>query len=113
VQSGAAIESVSQAATRVVLVPVPVYAKKKVVSIALKAEIEPIAPGGGVPTGQVLFELVKTSKKKTKVTTLGTMAVSAGDATLTTKAKKVLHKTIRIVYSGDPNYEADTVTTPE
>jgi subtilisin family serine protease len=113
VQSGAASESVSQAATRVVLVPVPVHKKKKVVSIALKAEIESIAPGGGVPTGQVLFELVKTSKKKTTVTTLGTMAVGGGDATLTTKAKKVLHKTIRIVYSGDPNFEADTVTTPE
>ena len=39
------------------------------------------------------FELVKKTKKKTKVTTLGTAPVSGGDATLTSKPSKVLKKT--------------------
>jgi len=37
-------------------------------SVRLTAEIKPLAPGGGVPTGEVTFELVTTTKKK--VTTL-------------------------------------------
>ena len=102
--------SISRANTQVVLVPQLVYKKKKVVSIGLKAEIEPVTPGGSLPTGEMTFELVKISKKKTKVTTLGTVSVSGGDAILTVKAKQVVHKTIKIIYSGDTNYEADTVT---
>ncbi len=49
VQSGSASVSVAQAGTEVVLVPQPVFKKKQLVSVNLTAEIEPLAPGGGVP----------------------------------------------------------------
>ena len=114
VQSTAASESVAQAGTQVVLVPQPVLnKKKKVVSVRLKAEIEPLSPGGGVPTGEVTFEMAKMTRKKTKTTTLGTMALSGGDATLTVKANTVLKKTITIVYSGDADFKSSTASPPE
>ena len=43
---------------------------------------------------------------------LGTAAVSGGEATLTLKASKVPQKGITIVYSGDANDKASTVTMP-
>ena len=64
--------SVGQAATQVVLVPQPVFKKKKVVSLGLKAEVQPMAPGGGVPTGAVTFEIQVKSKKKVTEKVLGT-----------------------------------------
>ena len=67
--SGPASVSVAQAGTQVVLVPHAVLKKKKVVSLGLEATIEPLAPGGGVPTGTVTFEL----KQKKKVKILGTV----------------------------------------
>ena len=66
-----------------------IFKNKKLMSVRLTAEIKPLAPGGGVLTGEVTFELVTTIKKKVKVTTLGTAAVSGGEATLTLKANKV------------------------
>ena len=86
-----------------------VFKNKKLMSVRLTAEIKPLAPGGGVPTGEVTFELVTTTNKK--VTTLGTAAVSGGEATLTLKANQVPQKGITIVYSGDANDKASTVTT--
>ena len=56
---------------------------------------------------------MKKTKKKVKVTTLGTAAVSGGEATLTLKASKVLNKAITIVYSGDANDKASTLITPK
>ncbi len=112
-QSGPTSESVNKASTKVVLVPQPIFKKKKVMSVGLKAEIEPAAPGSGVPTGSVVFELVKKTKKKSKVTTLGTAALSGGDATLTLKPNKVLNKPITIVYSGDADFQSSTVTPPK
>jgi hypothetical protein len=112
VQSGATSEPVTKAGAQVVLVPQPVFKKKKVVSVTLTAEIEPISPGGGVPTGEVLFESQKKVKKKTKVTTLGTAPVIRGDATLTLKANQVLKKAITIVYNGDADFLGNTVTPP-
>ncbi len=110
-ESAAAAESVSQAGTQVVLVPQPVFNnKKKLTSVGLKAEIEPLSPGAGIPTGEVTFETVKTVKRKTKTTTLGAVALSGGDATLTLNAKKVLNVTIKIVYSGDTDFQASTAT---
>ncbi len=52
VHTQALTESVAQAGTQVVLVPEPVFnSKNKVVSIGLKAEVAPVSPGSGVPTG--------------------------------------------------------------
>ena len=113
VQSAPYSETVAQTGTEVVVVENSVFKKKKLMSVRLTAEIKPLAPGGGVPTGEVTFELVTTTKKKVKVTTLGTAAVSGGEATLTLKANKVPQKGITIVYSGDANDKASTVTTPK
>jgi len=113
VQSAPCSETVAQTGTEVVVVQNSVFNKKKLMSVRLTAEIKPLAPGGGVPTGEVTFELVTTTKKKVKVTTLGTAAVSGGEATLTLKANKVPQQGITIVYSGDANDKASTVTTPK
>ena len=76
VKSGTAAESVSPAATAIVLVPHAVLKGKKTRGrSSLTAEIEPVVPGGGVPTGQVTFEFVTKHRKKVKVKTLGTAAL--------------------------------------
>ena len=113
VQSAPYSETVAQTGTEVVVVENSVFKKKKLMSVRLTAEIKPLAPGGGVPTGEVTFELVTTTKKKVKVTTLGTAAVSGGKATLTLKANKVPQKGITIVYSGDAKDKPSAVTTPK
>ena len=87
--------------------------KKKVVSETLTAKIEPAYPGASFPTGTVTFEVVTKKREKTQTKTLGTAAVRGGDATLTVKAKFVLSKTITVIYSGDPNFQASTVTVPK
>jgi hypothetical protein len=113
VQSGSTTESVSQAATEIALVPHPVLRKKNVVSVGLTAEVVPVPPGGGVPTGKVTFEFLVKHGKKLQVKTLGTAALRGGEATLTVKPKAVLNKPITIIYSGDPNYRASTLTPPK
>jgi hypothetical protein len=113
VRSGPATEFVSQAATRIVLVPHPVLKRKSLKAVGLTAEIEPVAPGGGIPTGLVTFEFIQKHRKKIKIKTLGTTAVHAGAATLTLKPKQVLNKPLTIIYSGDPNYRASTLTPPK
>ena len=114
VQSAPYSETVAQTGTEVVVVENSVFKNKKLMSVRLTAEIKPLAPGGGVPTGEVTFELVTTTtKKKVKVTTLGTVAVRGGEATLTLKANKLPQKGITIVYSGDANDKASTVTTTQ
>jgi hypothetical protein len=96
-----------------VLVPDPVRKKKKIKSEILTAQIEPISPGGGVPTWTVIFELLTKKKKKTVTKTLGTAVVSDGAGTLTLKPTKVLGKAITIVYGGDANFEASTLAAPK
>ena len=109
-----AAESVTQARTAIVLVPHPVFRKKHLKSVGLTAEIEPVSPGGGIPNGGVVtFEYLKKHRKKVKVKTVGTAAVINGDATLTVKPNKVLKKPLTIVYSGDTDYVASTVTPPK
>ena len=111
VHAEALAESVAQAGTQLVLVPEPVFNKKnKLVSVGLKAEVEPLSPGGGVPTGMVTFETV-TSTKKTKK--LGTLALSGGEATLSFNAKLVLNRSIKIVYSGDTDFTSSTESPPK
>ena len=112
VQSGTSSESVARTSTQVVFMPHPVLKKKKVISVILTAEVQPQSPGGGVPSGSVTFELVKKTRKKVKVTRLGTAAVDGGVAMLTVKTKKVLNKPITIIYSGDTNDTASTLTPP-
>ncbi len=112
-KSGPASESVGQARTSVVLVPHPVLKKKKVKSEVLTAEIEPTLPGGGIPTGRVTFELLTKKRKKIKTKVLGTAAVSGGDATFAFKPGRVLRKVITIVYSGDTDFRASTLTAPK
>ena len=111
--SGAASELVSRSGTSVVLVPEPVLKKKKIKSEILTAEIEPIAPGGGMPTGTVIFELFTKKKKKTVTKSLGTAVVNHGVGVVTLKPNKVLGKAITIVYSGDANFEASTLSAPK
>ena len=62
--SGAIAVSVAQAGAQAELVPHAVLGKKNVVELDLEARIEPLAPGGGGPTGTVSFELIQ---KKVKV----------------------------------------------
>jgi large repetitive protein len=112
-QSGPASESVARASTAVVLVPHPVLKKKKLVTVGLTAEIQPQSPGGGTPTGTVAFELVTKKKKKTKTKVLGTAPLSDGQATLSFKSKRVLNTVITIIYSGDTDFHASTLTSPK
>jgi hypothetical protein len=108
-------ESVARASTQVVLVTNPIIKKKKVVSVGLTAEVMPIAPGAGVPTGAVIFEMIakgKGKKAKTKEQVLGTVTLAGGGATLTLKADQVLKKSITIAYSGDPDFASSTATPP-
>ncbi len=113
-KSGTAAELVSQSPTAIILVPHAVLkGKKKLTAVSLTAEIEPVAPGGGVPTGQVTFEFVKKHGKKVTVKTLGTAELSGGEATLTLKPNQVLNKPLKIVYSGDPDFLASTTSPPK
>ena len=100
--SSAAAESVRSDTTEVVLVPHGVFRKKKLVSVHLTATVEPVAPGGGTPTGEVTFKV----RKKT----LGTASVGGGTATLRVKAASVLRKPVTVIYDGDGNFTSSTVT---
>ena len=100
--------SASRAATEIVLVPEPVFKKKhKLVSLGLKAEVQPIAPGAGVPTGAVTFEVQKKTRKKVTEQVLGTVALSGGSATLAVKPKSVLKKSVTILYGGDADFPGE------
>jgi hypothetical protein len=98
--SGAVSQSVGQDGTEVVLVPHAVVKKKKITAMSLTAEVEPLAPGGGVPTGTVTFML----KKKV----LGTLALGGGQATLAVKPNSVLNKSITIIYGGSADFRSST-----
>jgi large repetitive protein len=103
--------TIAPATTTIVLQPHAVLTRKKVLKgVELTATIEPVALGRGVPTGTVTFEFVKKLGKKVKVTTLGTAALSGGAATLTFNPTKVLNQPLLIVYSGDPDFLASTIS---
>ena len=103
-QSAAVPQSVAQDGTTVLLVPHPVLKKKKVTRLSLTAEIEPVAPGGGVPTGVVSFMM---KKKK-----LGTVALVDGQATLSLKPRSILNKTITVIYGGGADFQSSTLSSP-
>ncbi len=113
VESAPYSESVAQAGTEVDLVENSVFKKNKLMSVRLTAQIMPLSPGGRVPTGDVTFELVTKAKKHVRVNTLAKTALIGGKATSTLMANQVLQKAITIVYSGDANDEASTLTTVE
>ena len=103
-QSVAVPQSVARDGTTVLLVPHPVLKKKKVTRLSLTAEIEPVAPGGGVPTGVVSFMM---KKKK-----LGTVALVDGQATLSLKPRSILNKTITVTYGGGADFQSSTLSSP-
>ncbi len=106
--------TIAPATTTIALQPHAVLTRKKVLKgVELTAAIEPVALGGGVPTGTVTFEFVKKQGKKIKVTKLGTAALSGGTATLTFKPTKVLNQPVTIVYSGDPDFLPSTMSSPK
>ena len=98
-QSAPCSETVNQTATEIVVSESSVFKKHKLMSVILTAEITPLAPGGGVPTGPVTFEMVTMTRKQVKVTTLGTAVLTGGRAMLTLKASKVPRNGITMVYS--------------
>ncbi len=108
VTSGATSESVARSGSQIMLVPHGVLKKKKVVSLGLEARIVSLAPGGGVPSGTVTFELMQ--KKKVKI--LGTVSLSGGAAMLAVKPNGVLKKSITILYGGDADFQASTLAAP-
>ncbi len=101
--SGAVAQSVAEAGTQVILVPRPTLRKKKVITLGLSAEVQPLPPGDGTPSGTVTF----LYKKKT----LGMAVLADGQATLSVKPKSVLNKAITVVYSGDGDFQAATIAS--
>ncbi len=104
-------ELVARAATQVVMVPLPRFKKKKLVSLGLEAEVGPISPGSGVPTGTVTFEVQVKSNKKAGEKVLGIATLRGGSATLTLNPSTVLNKPIKIVFGGDADFASSTVPT--
>jgi sugar lactone lactonase YvrE len=105
--------TVTQGSTEVLLVPQPIFQKKKLVSVGLTAEFESLPAGASVPSGMVTFELLTKKGKKTQTGVLGTVALSNGEATLTVALDRVQNKEVTIVYHGDMDYMKSTVTSPK
>jgi hypothetical protein len=102
--SGVSSVTVARADTRIVLTPQAVHKKKKIVSVDLRAEIQPTAPGAGVPTGIVTFE----AREKL----LGTAVLSGGSATLPVKPNRVQKQVVTIIYGGDADFLSSMETIP-
>ena len=111
VQSGSVSVSVTRASTQIVLIPHPVFQKKKLVALGLTAMIEPVMPAGGVPTGELMLNLLVKQKKKLTTKTLAATRVVGGEATFTLKPNQVLNKAIRVVYSGDLDDQPSSMLT--
>ncbi len=93
--------SVQPAATQIVLVPHPVFRRRKLVSLSLTAEVQPIAPGGGIPTGSVSF-LLPIHRRKQK--TLATLGLGDGQATLSINPHTILNKPLSLTFTGSPGF---------
>jgi hypothetical protein len=103
-QSAPVNVTIAQARTSVILLPHPVFQKKKLVSVTLSAAVAPLAPAAGIPSGVVKLMVNKKA--------LGTLALGGGQAMLTVKAGSVLKKMITVVYGGDQDFQASQVTSP-
>jgi hypothetical protein len=103
-RSGSLSESVTPADTQILLVPHATLKGKRVASLSLTAEVEPLAPGGGVPTGVATFMLRNKP--------IGTASLIGGQASLTVKPGSVLGKPITVMYGGGAGYRAASLTSP-
>ena len=65
-------------------------------SVTFTATVSPAAPGSGTPTGTVIF--------MDGSTVLGSPTLSGGVATLTTSSLSVSNHKVKVVYSGDSNF---------
>ena len=110
-QSASVSVPVTRAATQIVLVPHSVFKKKRLISLRLTAMIEPVAPAGGIPTGELKLELLVKQKKRITTKTLAMSGVIGGEATLTLNPNQVLNKAITIVYSGDLDFGTSTASS--
>ena len=108
--SAAASVAVTRDGTEIVLIPQPMFKKKKLVSVRLEAVIKPLEPGGGVANGLVTFEVQSKKKKKVIEHVLGTAVLDGASATLTLKPTAVLKKTITVLYGGDADFTSSTLT---
>ncbi len=88
------------------LVP-PAHKVEKVRPDRLKAYVTVLAPGAGVPTGTVTFEV----RHRNKVRILGTSPLSNGMATLT-RPHGLTNRAITVVYDGNADYLTSTVVLP-
>jgi hypothetical protein len=80
--------------------------KRRPSLLDLVVEVEPLAPGGGVPTGTVTLELPHGKKDKT----IGMATLSDGKATLMVKQpSRVRNKKVPLLYGGDADFEASAV----
>jgi hypothetical protein len=104
--SGPSSVTVTRAATRLILNLQEIFKKKHLLFVKLIAEIQPIAPGAGVPTGIVTFQVRKPRSK-----ILGTAALSGGSASLSVKLNRVQNQVVTIIYSGGPDFLSSTQTT--
>jgi hypothetical protein len=101
-RSGADSESVSPADSQITFVPHAVLGGKGIASVILTAMVEPLAGGGGVPTGVVTFMV----KKKV----LGRAALIDGRATLTVRPGSVLNQAITVVYGGTDEFRSSSLS---
>ncbi len=102
--SSSTLVSVTKADTRVILVPRAVNKRKKVASLSLDAEVQPLPPGAGVPSGTVTFEV--RQKKKLKVISI--VPLNSGSATVSVKPSTVRKKSVTIVYGGDSAFQSSS-----
>jgi hypothetical protein len=102
--SGVFTESVERAGTELVLTRKAVLKKHKLVSVRLIAAVEPSAPGQGIPAGTLTFVV----KKKT----LARQSLKGGTATLAVKLTSLLNRAVKIVYSGDGDFQPSQAATP-
>jgi hypothetical protein len=105
--SGVSSVTVARAATRIIFTPQEMYKKKGLVSVNLTADIQPVAPGSGVPTGTVTFETTKPKRKILEIAVL-----SGGSAALSVKLNRVQNQVVTINYSGDADFLPSAVMTP-
>ena len=88
-----------------VLVPNAVFkGRKKLSGVGPTVDMDPVTPGGGVPTGQVTLEFINKQRNKVAVKSLETARLSTGEAILIFKPDQVLHEPLTIIYSGDPDF---------
>ena len=113
VNSGIATESIDQDGTQITFVTQPTSKRRKLVSLRLVAEIQAMAPGAGVPTGTVIFELLTKKKNKIQTKAVGTTTVVVGVAAVKIKPSLVLGQAITVVYSGDAEFLASKSTSPK